>query len=61
MLMSLSPRKRGLHRTALAAAVIAALSSVAWAAGMWSTLPIVGGTSFCPGQTLAGPPGTPTA
>ena len=39
------------RRTALAAAAIAALSSGVWAAGMWSTLPIVGSGS--PGGTVA--------
>jgi hypothetical protein len=40
-----------LRRMALAAATIAALgSTAAWAAGLWSTLPIIGGASFCAGQ-----------
>lgn len=41
-------------RVALAAGLtLAALSGAAWAAGMWSTLPIVGNGSFC-GSTVTG-------
>lgn len=38
---------------ALAAAGIAALSTLAWGAGLWSTLPIIGQGSFC-GSTVSG-------
>ena len=45
-----------LRRTALAAGVfLAALGGLAWGAGYWSTLPIVGGSSFCAAVVGSGP------
>lgn len=47
------------RKWALAAVMTAAIAvPVALAAGMWSSLPIVGGAAFCPGTTIAGVPGT---
>lgn len=37
---------------------VAALSSVAWAAGLFSGFPIVGGASYCSSYSTAGIPGT---
>lgn len=49
-----------LRRTALAAAILAALGSTfAIAAGTWSMMPIVGGASFC-GATVTGTGATGT-
>src|SRR5258708_1375406 len=52
-----------MRRMVLAAAAIAAVSTGVWAAGNWSTLPIVGSPSFCAsilgtGPTQAGQTGT---
>jgi len=43
-------------RSALAAALlIGGASSLAWAAGMWSTLPIIGGAAYCASSIGVGP------
>jgi hypothetical protein len=43
-----------LSRLAVAAILaVGGISTVAWAAGTWSTLPIVGGSSFCAGNVGA--------
>ena len=36
----------------------AAISTVVWAAGMYSNFPVVGGAAFCSANNLAGIPGT---
>lgn len=52
--------KSKLLSLAVGLGALAAASTLAFAAGNWSTLPIVGGASFCAGNVTAGVPGTPS-
>lgn len=45
-------------RIVAVAAALVAVSSIAWAAGLFNGLPIVGSASYCDGQIVAGVPGT---
>jgi hypothetical protein len=47
-----------MRRILVTAAALAVMIGGAIGAGTWSNLPIVGQGSFCPGQTIAGIPGT---
>ncbi len=51
--------KRLIRKVAVVGALLAIVGApLAYAAGLWFGLPVVGGGTYCSGSTTAGPPGT---